>query len=73
MCPGDQNGYIPVKYFKEVKYILMGKQIDYKNKYYIIRHENGQKIESTGARLHADACHRHDGCRNILCRILQYY
>jgi len=30
MCPGDRNGYIPVKYFKEVKNIHTGEQIDFK-------------------------------------------
>jgi len=29
MCAGDENGYIPVKYFKEIKNIQTGEQIEF--------------------------------------------
>jgi len=31
MCSGDENGYIPIKYFKEIKNIYTGEQIEIKN------------------------------------------
>jgi len=29
MCSGDENGYIPIKYFKEIKNIQTGEQIEF--------------------------------------------
>jgi len=30
MCAGDENGYIPVKYFKKIKNIQTGEQVEFK-------------------------------------------